>query len=192
MVNALECFEVTLTIAETGSALRGTDKIVLPGVGSFDAGMRGLKDRGHVDMLNELVKVKGVPFLGICLGLQFLFEGSEEGYESGLAWLPGTCKGFPSGPDRPKVPHMGWSDIEVVMQDSRLFSELRPPMTFYFIHSYYAPCDDDLEFFAAATCHHGLLFNAAIEKDNVFATQFHPEKSQLGGMKLIETFLKKI
>jgi glutamine amidotransferase len=190
VVNALECFAAEILIAEKGDELKKADKIVLPGVGSFDAGMRGVRERGHEAALNELVMEKGVPFLGICLGLQFLFEGSEEGGEPGLGWLPGKCTRFPSGKGLPKVPHMGWSDIEVVKQGSRLFEALVPPLTFYFVHSYHAPYQEGAEW-AAATCEHGKVFTAAVEKNNLFAAQFHPEKSQLAGMKLLETFLER-
>lgn len=190
VVNALECFAVDIVIAEKGATLKGADKIVLPGVGSFDAGIRGVKERGHDQALHELVLDQGVPFLGICLGLQFLFEGSEEGTEPGLGWLPGVCQRFPSGPGLPKVPHMGWSDVDVVKSDSVLFSDLVPPLTFYFVHSYHAPYLEGAGW-ASAACEHSRTFTAAVEKDNVFATQFHPEKSQLAGMKLLETFLEK-
>jgi glutamine amidotransferase len=187
--NALECFQVEVLIAGNGEALRAADKIVLPGVGSFDAGMQGLRARGHEEILDELVREKGVPFLGICLGLQFLFQGSEEGRDRGLGWFPGVCTKFPVGPEHPIVPHMGWNDIEIT-PGSRIFSELLPPRTFYFVHSYYAPVAEGVP--VAATCEHGLTFCAAVEKDNVFATQFHPEKSQLAGLKMLETFIKKI
>ncbi len=192
VVNALECFAVKILIAECGGDLRKADKIVLPGVGSFDAGMRGIRERGHEDALREMVLEKGSPFLGICLGLQFLFEGSREGRERGLGWIPGRCARFPSGPGRPKVPHMGWSDVEVVRPESRLFAQLVPPMTFYFVHSYHAPYDRSTEEWSVAVCDHGLRFTAAVERGNVFATQFHPEKSQLAGMKLLETFLERV
>lgn len=192
VANAIECFNIELIIAKTGIDLKKVDKIVLPGVGSFDAGMKGIKNRGHADALHDFVIENKKPFLGICLGLQFLFEGSEEGEQSGLGWIPGICKRFPSGLDKPKVPHIGWNDIEIVMKDSRFFFELKPPMTFYFVHSYYAPYENVTKDFTAATCNYGIDFTAAIEKDNIFATQFHPEKSQLAGMKLLETFLEKL
>ncbi|WP_029896958.1 imidazole glycerol phosphate synthase subunit HisH [Desulfohalovibrio reitneri] len=187
--NALECFRVNIVIAENGQQLREADKIVLPGVGSFDAGMRGIRSRGHEEVLSELVLRGDTPFLGICLGLQFLFEGSEEGEAAGLGWLPGKCAKFPTGPSHPIVPHMGWNDIEPV-NGGRLLSELHPPLTFYFVHSYYAPANADVPL--AATCEHGLTFCAAVERDNIMATQFHPEKSQLAGLKLLETFLTKL
>lgn len=192
VVNAVQCFPVDLIVAESGTQLARADKIILPGVGAFDAGMQGLVGRGHLEGLNEQVRTKGKPFLGICLGLQFLLEGSEEGGEKGLGWIQGRCRRFPSGPGAPKVPHMGWNDIEVVMPQSRLFGGLEPPLTFYFVHSFHAPYDGSGQPFIAATCHFGLTFTAAYEKENIFATQFHPEKSQLAGMKLLETFLTKI
>jgi len=186
VVNAVLCFNVETLIIDTGEDLKKVDKIILPGVGSFDAGMRGLQKRGHVEAIKDLVLEQGKPFLGICLGLQFLFQGSEEGNEQGLGWFPGTCRRFPAGSANLKVPHMGWSDIEVVMPASRFLAELRPPLTFYFVHSYYAPVGG----FTAASCHYGLEFTAVLEHENIFATQFHPEKSQLAGMKLLETFLE--
>ena len=192
VVNALECFDTELIIAESGADLKKADKIVLPGVGSYDAGMRGLKERGHVEALEDMVIEKKKPFLGICLGLQFLYEGSEEGSERGLSWISGICRRFNSGPHHPKVPHMGWSDIEIVMEKSRIFAQLHPPFTFYFVHSYYAPYEKESNQFSAAVCDYGVLFTTAVEKENIFATQFHPEKSQLAGMKLLETFLEAI
>jgi len=192
VVNALECFHVELVVAERGDQLASVDKIILPGVGSFDKGMSGLRERGHVEALDELVFDGGKPFLGICLGLQFLFEGSEEGVEAGLGLFPGNCLRFPAGPGAPKVPHMGWSDVEAVKKSSLLFSELVPPLTFYFVHSFFAPYSSETAEFTAAVCDYGLRYTAALERDNVFAVQFHPEKSQLAGMKMLETFLEKI
>ncbi|MBU0482018.1 MAG: imidazole glycerol phosphate synthase subunit HisH [Proteobacteria bacterium] len=190
--NAITCFGVDLFVAERGDQLHEAEKIILPGVGSFDAGIQGLKNRGHHEALMKLVREEGRPFLGICLGLQFLFEGSAEGGGEGLCWFPGRCERFPSGESKPKVPHIGWSDVEIVQKKSRLFAELLPPATFYFVHSYYAPFNETVRNIAAATCEHGIRFTAAIEHENIFATQFHPEKSQLAGMKLLETFVEGI
>ncbi|MGE4552955.1 MAG: imidazole glycerol phosphate synthase subunit HisH [Desulfovibrionaceae bacterium] len=187
VVNALSCFEVEVRVADRGAELAGADAIVLPGVGSFDAGMRGLRERGHDEALTRLVREQGVPFLGICLGLQFLFESSEEGEAPGLGWFAGRLRRFPSGPGALKVPHVGWSDVEVA--DAPLFRGLVPPHTFYFVHSYYLPREGEAAAAAAATCDYGLTFVAAVERDNIAATQFHPEKSQLAGLKLLENFL---
>src|SRR5579863_223123 len=187
VVNALECFTSNVRIAEKGDDLAGAAKIILPGVGHFDQGMRGLRGRGHVAALEARVLGAGVPLLGICLGLQFLFEGSDEGAEPGLGWVSGRIKRI-DGSQGAKVPHMGWSEV-TCPRPSRLFAELKAPIEFYFVHSFCAPNDGDAANLASATCAYGTDFVAAFERGNIFATQFHPEKSQLAGMKLLETFL---
>jgi len=187
VVNALSCFPVEVRMATDGEGLRRAERVVLPGVGSFDAGMRALRERGHVEALEEAVLGRGVPFLGLCLGMQFLFEGSDEGTEPGLRWIPGRVRRFPASPGV-KVPHMGWSEVAAV-RPGRLLARLAPPLDFYFVHSYCVPAAGEALANASTTCEHGLVFVASIEADNVCATQFHPEKSQLAGMKLLETFL---
>ncbi len=191
VVNAIDGFPVELIVADRGDMLADADKIILPGVGHFDAGMRGLAKHGHIEALAEQVLVRKKPFLGICLGLQLIFEGSDEGEEPGLGWLPGRFRLFPKDNGSLKVPHMGWSDVEISAQ-GRLLAELSPPMTFYFVHSYYLPFDDATREITTATCDYGFDFSAAVERENIFATQFHPEKSQLAGMKILETFLERI
>lgn len=186
VVNALSCFDIDVTVAERGSGLADADCVVLPGVGSFDAGMRGLRERGHDEALGRHVRDGGRHFLGICLGLQFLLAGSEEGSETGLGWIDGKVQQF-RGPDL-KVPHMGWAEIDVAA-GSRLFAALEPPLDFYFVHSYHVPAEGEAARHATATGSHGGPFVAAIERENICAVQFHPEKSQLAGMKLLETFL---
>lgn len=188
VVNALNCFEVEVAIAETGAQLAGASHIVLPGVGSFDAGMRGLVERAHAEALQRRVREEGVPYLGICLGMQFLFEGSDEGSSAGLGWIKGRVERFASGEGRPKVPHIGWNEVEIEA-GSRLMAGLRPPADFYFVHSYYVPLRDT-QGIATAVCDYGTRFCAALETGNIAAVQFHPEKSQLAGMKLLETFLE--
>jgi imidazole glycerol-phosphate synthase subunit HisH len=187
VVNALECFTPNIRIAETGNDLAGATKIVLPGVGHFDEGMRGLRSRGHIAALESQVLGAGVPLLGICLGLQFLFEGSDEGIEPGLGWVSGRITRIDEGKGV-KVPHMGWSEV-TCPRPSRLLAEIQSPIEFYFVHSFCASNTGEAASLASATCIHGNEFVAAFERDNIFATQFHPEKSQLAGMKLLETFL---
>ncbi len=187
VVNALECFTPNIRIAEAGNDLAGAGRIVLPGVGHFDEGMRGLRSRGHVTALETEVLEVGVPLLGICLGLHFLFEGSDEGTEPGLGWITGRIKRIGDG-GGVKVPHIGWSEV-TCPRPSRLFAELKAPIEFYFVHSFCAPNSGEAAEFASATCTYGTDFVAALERGNIFATQFHPEKSQLAGMKLLETFL---
>lgn len=187
VVNALECFTSKVRIVERGEELKGADKIVLPGVGHFDEGMKGLRARGHVAALDALVRDAKVPLLGICLGFQFLFESSEEGEETGLGWIRGRVSRIRGGSGI-KVPHMGWSEVECP-QPSRLFEKISAPMEFYFVHTYCVPNSGDAADCASAVCSYGERFVAALERDNIFGTQFHPEKSQLAGMKLLETFL---
>ena len=188
VVNALECFDVAVTVAEEGAALHNADMIVLPGVGSFDAGMKALRERDHADALETHVRERNVPFLGICVGMQFLLEASDEGDEPGLGWIAGRVRRFPGGPGHPKVPHMGWSQV-TVNDRSRLFVGLTPPVDFYFLHSFYVPDEGPSNTLASAIGEHGIRFVAALEFENIFAVQFHPEKSQLAGIKVIETFL---
>lgn len=188
VVNALECFAPKIRIASCGEDLDGADKIVLPGVGHFDEGMKGLRTRGHIPALDTLVRKRGVPLFGICLGFQFLFESSEEGAELGLGWIGGHVSRI-RGAAGVKVPHMGWSEVECP-KPSRLFSEISPPIEFYFVHSYCVPNIGDAADCAAAICVYGEPFVAALERDNIFGAQFHPEKSQLAGMKMLETFLR--
>ena len=186
VVNALECFHVSVKVAERPAELEAADKIVLPGVGSFDAGMRGLEQRHLKEALRECVVQRGRPFLGICLGFQFLFEASEEGSEGGLGWIAGRIVRFDA--DKAKVPHIGWTEVDL-RPGSRLFEGIHSPSDFYFVHSYYAPDSGDAARLSSGKCEHGVRFVASLEKDNVFAMQFHPEKSQLAGMKLIGNFL---
>jgi imidazole glycerol-phosphate synthase subunit HisH len=187
VLNALECFTPNIRIAETGDDLADAVRIVLPGVGHFDEGMKGLRSRGHIAALETRVLGAGVPLLGICLGLQFLFEGSDEGIERGLGWVSGRIRRIDEGPGV-KVPHMGWSEV-TCPRPSRLFAEIKAPIEFYFVHSFCAPNSGEAASLASATCAYGTEFVAAFERGNIFATQFHPEKSQLAGMKLLETFL---
>ncbi|MBY0431835.1 MAG: imidazole glycerol phosphate synthase subunit HisH [Rhodospirillales bacterium] len=186
ILNALSCFDVTVRLAESGGDLAQADKIVLPGVGAFDKAMEGLRGRGHEAALNEAVQGRGVPFLGICLGLQVLFERSEEGQGRGLGWLAGTVRRFSAA--EVKVPHIGWEATEM-KPGARLFAGLQNPSDFYFVHSYYAPNEGEAAAAASGVCRYGSGFVAALERDNIFAVQFHPEKSQLAGLRLIQNFL---
>lgn len=188
VANAFACFDAEIRIAASPADLDQVDRVVLPGVGSFDMGMRALRERGFIDALEHRVRSGGMPCLGICLGMQFLFTGSEEGTEPGLGWLNSKVCGFPVGKDHPKVPHIGWSDV-VVVPNSRMFAAMDERVDFYFVHSYYAPLDGETRGVATAICNYGIEFMAALERDNLMAVQFHPEKSQLAGMKVIENFL---
>lgn len=185
VMNALSCFEVEPFVADRGEDLVRAQSIVLPGVGAFDAAIRALRDRGHTAALERLVRGLGVPFLGICVGMQVLAEGSEEGREAGMGWIAGQFHRF--DPSKVRVPHMGWNEV-VVQGESRLLAPLKPPLDFYFLHSYYLPAGGGVPAKGGVTSYETAIASV-LESDNVFAVQFHPEKSQLAGMKLLETFL---
>ncbi|MEK9970627.1 MAG: imidazole glycerol phosphate synthase subunit HisH [Ferrovibrio sp.] len=187
VVNALEYCGAVVKTVSAASELADCSHIVLPGVGSFDAGMRGLRSRGLVDPLADLVLKQRTPFMGICLGMQFLLDGSEEGHEPGLGWVGGKNRRFPTG-DGLKIPHMGWSTIHIPRQ-SRMFEGISGSTEVYFLHSYYVPGDSVAGSHASAAGEYGLRFTAALEFDNIMACQFHPEKSQMAGLKIIQNFL---
>lgn len=160
------------------------DKVVLPGVGSFGDAMEHLR-RYELDKAITEAVAKEKPFLGICLGLQLLFEGSQEsaGVE-GLGILPGTINRIPDAPGL-KIPHIGWNSLEYPNQ-GRLFQGIGEGAYVYFVHSYYLQAGD--EAIVKATTEYGVTVHASVEKDNVFACQFHPEKSSEVGRKILQNF----
>lgn len=173
-------------ITDQADALHGADAVVLPGVGSFDPAMQHLNARGLAPVIREIIK-SGKPFLGICIGLQLLFEGSEEGKEAGLGIFPGTVKRFHSEPNL-TIPHMGWNQLIVTQPDLALWNGLPPGAWLYFVHSYYVePTDSTLT--AAIVTHGSQTVTAAIAQNNVMAVQFHPEKSSVLGLKILANFV---
>ena len=166
--------------------LRRADRVILPGVGAFGAAMENLNRSGLRDAMNEAVLQRGRPFLGICLGMQLVAaRGTEKGLFDGLGWIPGEVRLMaPTDPDI-KLPHVGWNDI-VIERNLPLFQGLKKERAFYFVHSY-ALCPQDPAHIAAA-CEYGGSLVAAVYRDNIFATQFHPEKSQKNGLTILENF----
>ena len=163
------------------------NKILLPGVGAFDAGMENLENSGLIPLLNQKVLVEKVPVLGICLGMQLLSKKSEEGIRPGLAWIDAETIKFNLDPSlKLKVPHMGWDYIKVNKKNPLV--EMDTKSRFYFVHSYHVKCIDEQQ--SVATCNFGTDFTCMVNKDNIFGTQFHPEKSLKFGMKLLENFAK--
>ena len=161
------------------------EKIILPGVGAFGDAMKRLEAYGLVDVIKEAVK-KGIPFLGICLGLQLIFDESEESPGvKGLSLLPGKIIRFPKI-EGLKVPQIGWNDIGFP-KESRLFVGIDEGSYVYFVHSYYLKAGNDED--VAAISQYGVPFHAAVEHDNIFACQFHPEKSSDVGLKILSNFL---
>ena len=165
--------------------LKGAEKIILPGVGAFGAGMNQLRKQELVEPLQEALQ-SGIPYLGICVGMQMLFEISEEmGEHAGLGILEGRVVRFPKD-SALKVPHIGWNQLQT-HKESPLLNNLPAESYAYFVHSYYcAPtCENDI----LATVDYGLPFAAAVQRDNIYGVQFHPEKSQKTGLQILTNFL---
>lgn len=161
------------------------DRVILPGVGSFGDAMGRLREYGMEQVIQDVIE-SGVPFLGICLGLQLLYESSEESPGvTGLGVLKGTIRRIP---DREglKIPHMGWNSLQV-REGARLFRGLPGQPYVYFVHSYYLKAENEEE--VAATTEYGVRIHASVERDNVFACQFHPEKSGKTGLQILRNFL---
>jgi imidazole glycerol-phosphate synthase subunit HisH len=186
---AFEHLDTAVTLVDTPDRLAQADRLILPGVGAFPAGMKGLQERGLIEPIKQAAR-QGKPLIGICLGMQLLFESSDEmGETEGLALLPGqvTRIGGPSSAVRGlKVPHMGWNQLDVV-RDHPLVHDLVSGSYAYFVHSYAIyPEDHDMVF---ATTDYGGLFASIVGRGNVCGLQFHPEKSQAVGLKLLRNFL---
>ncbi len=182
----LEQAGATPIVTDQVSDLQAADGVVLPGVGAFDPAMKHLRDRHLVEPIRSII-ASGKPFLGICLGLQVLFEGSDEGNEPGLGVISGQIKEFVPEPGI-TIPHMGWNQLSFTQPDSALWNGLTPGDWVYFVHSYYAePTDPSVN---AATVRHGSqTVTAAIAKDNLMAVQFHPEKSSTAGLQILSNFV---
>ena len=173
-------------VSRDKEVLLSADKVILPGVGAFGDAMEKLHQYGLVDVIHQVVS-KGTPFLGICLGLQFFFDSSEEceGVK-GLSLLPGRIVRFPDMQGL-KVPHMGWNRLEI-KPGARLFKGIDSGAYVYFVHSYYL--EADREDHVAASAEYGVRFGASVERGNLFACQFHPEKSSDTGLKIIKNFIE--
>lgn len=162
-------------------------KIILPGVGAFDTGMRNLAGLDLIDILNRKVTEEKVPVLGICLGMQLMSKGSEEGTLPGLGWINAETVRFRfEDTIEYKIPHMGWNFVSQ-SKKSRLFDNMFPDARFYFVHAYYFRADQPEDILTATT--YEIEFTSAIERENILGVQFHPEKSHKFGMKLLKNFV---
>jgi imidazole glycerol-phosphate synthase subunit HisH len=181
---AFEKIGADAQVVSSPADLEGAEKLVLPGVGAFRDAIAELKRTGLDRPVREHIAADK-PFLGICLGLQLLFDVSyEDGQWEGLGVLPGKVVRFADQPDL-KIPHMGWNSLEFA-QPSRIFEGVPEGSSVYFVHSYYVVPED--ESVIAARTEHGTSFVSAVAKNNLFATQFHPEKSQSVGLRLLTNF----
>lgn len=182
---ALQLLGEEAVITRSRETILGADKVILPGVGAFGDAMHNLKKYGLDEVIREVV-AKKTPFLGICLGLQLLFERSDEtpGVD-GLGVLKGEVLRIPDA-EGLKIPHMGWNSLEL-QNNGRLFKNLPEEPYVYFVHSYYLKAAD--ESIVKATTRYSTLIHAAVEQDNVFACQFHPEKSSDTGLQILKNFV---
>lgn len=182
---AFEKLGANVSISRITRDIAAADYLVLPGVGAFGDAMANLKKFKLIAPLNEQVLKKKKPFLGICLGMQLLAEkGFEFGEHTGLGWIKGEVVKLATNGLR--LPHIGWNEIRVVAPAS-FFSDI-PDNNFYFVHSFHLK--PKIKSIITATCAYGETFAASIRQDNIFATQFHPEKSQVSGMRVLENFLR--
>lgn len=176
-------------VTDSPADIEEADAVILPGVGAFDPAVQHLRSRNLIEPIRNAI-FSGKPFLGICLGLQILFEGSEEGKEPGLGIVPGTVRRF-----RPEsgitIPHMGWNQLEFTQTDCPLWQQLPSKPHVYFVHSYYVdPVDPTIN---SATVTHGTqTVTAAIVWDNLMAVQFHPEKSSSVGLQILSNFVAQV
>ena len=185
----LEFAGATTVITDDPQQIEIADAIVLPGVGAFDPAMQHIRDR-HLEKPIKQAIASGKPFLGICLGMQILFDGSEEGTETGLGIISGMVKRFQPEPGI-AIPHMGWNQLELSQPHCPLWSELRASPWVYFVHSYYA-APDNPKVIAATTTHGSQRATVAIAQDNLMAVQFHPEKSADDGLQILTNFVKLV
>ncbi len=187
IMNALRMIPgVKLVLCRTPEQIMKADRIILPGVGAFGDGMANLKFSGLIEPLREAALNKKKPFLGICLGMQLLArKGYESGVYDGLGWIDGEAIRLAPEDPKFKVPHVGWNDVQW-KSNSPIFQGLPEFPDFYFVHSYYLKCDAT---HIDATVDYGGRVTAAIRKENIAGVQFHPEKSQDMGLKILENFV---
>jgi glutamine amidotransferase len=181
------CSDSIITLSP--EAIANADKIILPGVGSFDNGMTQLKNLGLIEILNQEVLKNSKPILGICLGMQLMTQSSEEGILPGLGFFEATTEKFKfdKNSENLKIPHMGWNEVYIKHQNP-LLSNFKEENRFYFVHSYYVKCKDKGD--ELLSCNYGFEFTCGIQKDNIYGVQFHPEKSHRFGMQLMKNFVE--
>jgi imidazole glycerol-phosphate synthase subunit HisH len=173
-------------ISDDSKIISKADKLLLPGVGHFDYGMKMLNQSGLRDTLDHFALESRRPVLGICLGAQILGHGSDEGNTPGLGWLDMRCRRLPPLPGF-RVPHMGWSQLNL-KRVCPLFNNAESTARYYFVHSYYMECNEVSD--VIATAHRGIEFTCTVQRNNIFGTQFHPEKSLRYGLALMKAFVE--
>ena len=186
--NVYKRLNIEVNVARAANDLAGARRLILPGVGAFDHAMELLQASGMRESLDDLVLERRVPVLGICVGMQILARGSDEGRLAGLGWIDAHVRAFASQPalvDYP-LPHMGWNDVQPALSEP-LFAGMENDARFYFLHSYFVECAHPVEHTAARSSY-GVDFSCAIRRDHIAGVQFHPEKSHHWGTNLLKNF----
>ena len=188
-INVYKRLNIPVNTAKSAAELRDVQKIILPGVGHFDHAMSELIKSGMREALDELVVEKKIPVIGICVGMQMMANSSEEGTLKGLGWINSTVRKFDETKidQITKLPHMGWNDVTPV-DSNPLFEGLEKNALFYFLHSYYFQCNENTDIIAVSD--YGGQFTCAVNHENIYGIQFHPEKSHYYGEKLLHNFAK--
>lgn len=186
-LNIYKQLNIPVTVAKTADDLKYTSKIILPGVGHFDYAMEQLEASGMRQKLDKLVLESKVPVVGICVGMQMLASSSDEGKLPGLGWLDASVKKFDEKSIQyaTHLPHMGWNDIKPVKENS-ILKGMENDAKFYFLHSYYFHCNRSED--TIAVTDYGINFSCAVNKENIYGVQFHPEKSHQYGIQLLKNF----
>ena len=189
VINALEhTVKCSVCVSDNKKELDSSDILILPGVGSFNEAMKNLHERDLFNNLNDEVTNRKKPLMAICLGMQLVMESSEEGGRSqGFGWIPGSVSRFQVS-NKYHVPHMGWDNIKVKNRND-LFEGIEQDPDFYFVHSFHVNCDEE---YVIASCDYGYEFTAALQKDNIVAFQFHPERSHKNGLRLLTNYINSI
>ena len=189
IANMLKQIGVQAEVTNDPQKIESAERLILAGVGAFDQGMQRLHDLNLIPYMERKVLVEKAPFIGICLGMQLLSRGSEEGQLPGLGWLDAETLrfNFDGSATRLRIPHMGWNEIQIQKQHP-LLNDLGEEPRFYFVHGYYVNCLDSSA--VLATTDYGLPFHSILGKGNILGTQFHPEKSHRYGRKILENFVR--
>jgi glutamine amidotransferase len=189
VLNMMKKLGITAKLTRDPLELERASGIILPGVGTFDRGIQQLRKHDLVNALNDLVLGKGKHCLGICLGMQLMAQGSEEGALPGMGWIESTVRKFSRDPDHPqlRIPHMGWNIVTPTTYRNPLFKKIQEPLRYYFVHSYHYPADLSC---AIGITNHIVPFASALAKNNIYGCQFHPEKSHSFGLGLLSNFAR--